>query len=139
MNTYQICFLLLAACYALLFLFERFTGRAIFVKIKDKLPIAEAVRLLAVAIDGVYPSEYFDWATSVMDAAVNATKKAEDLWKSGEIPKEERGEYCKSVLMQTLEEAGVDTNQQTEEIAQGAIALTCMLLPHGTDAEVEGE
>ena len=139
MNTYQICFLLLAAAYVTIFLYEKVTGKAIFIKVKEALPIMQALRLLSSAVDGVYPSTYFDLANSVMDAAINATKKAEDLWKSGDINKEDRPEYCRFVLMDTLREAGIETTQQVEEIAQGAIALTCLLMPHGVNPDAEEE
>jgi len=137
MSVSQICFLIFAAIYVIIFLFERYTGRAIFAKIKDTLPVVQALRILTEAVEGVYPSSYFDQANIVIDAAINATKKAEDLWKSGELPKEERSDYCHFILMETLKEAGVETSKQIEEITHGAIALTCLLLPHGQNPDKE--
>ena len=133
MNTYQICFLLLMIAYVIIFIFERMTGKGIFAKVKPFLPVADALRILVSAMDGVYPSEYFDRANIIMDAAINATKQAENLWRSGALPKDQRPGYCEAVLTESLKEAGIEVTEQVEEVTRGAIALTCMLLPHGTD------
>lgn len=67
-----------------------------------------------------------------MQAATEATEKAEDLWKSGSLPKEDRERLAAAMIKDTLQQAGVVVTEQVQQIIDGTIALVCLLLPHYT-------
>lgn len=133
MNVYQICLLIWMAIYVVIFVYERLTGRALFAKIRQVKPIMDALRTMSIAINGVSPSAPVEQLEKILTAAVEATTQAENLWRSGSLPKTERAPYCEAILTETLKEAGIEVTQQVHEVTRGAIALTCMMLPHEAD------
>ena len=132
------CYLAFIAIYVIIFVFERITGKAIFARIVEIKPVMAAIRSMAEAVAGVYQSPKTDMAYTITNAAVEAAKKAEDLWKVGEIAKDQRAGYCRDLLIATLREQGISVDEQAEQIMTGAIALACMLMPHANDPQSEG-
>lgn len=130
MNTYQIVLLSMCATFIVIYLIERITGISIFAKIKKQLPILQALQAMAHAVKGVYPSEYFDIAVNVLDAAITATRDAEDLWLANEIEKDQRSTYAHDAIAKMLKNADIEITKQVSDIIEGCIALTCLLMPH---------
>ena len=130
MNVYGIGYLCIFACFVIVFLYERKTGNGLFVKYIKGKPILEALKLLVKACYGVFPSAHFDVAEKIVEACVDATVKAEEMWKSGEIDKEKRPEYCQAIIAKALEEAGIEVTDQIQNVIAGTIAIVCMLMPH---------
>lgn len=139
MSQYNIIYLIIIAALGILFIYEWRTGKSIFAKVTAGQPILEALKLLTKACTGVFPSRYFDTASIVIEACINATVNAEDAWKIGQIPKEERNAYCQLLIARNLKEVGIIITDQVQEVIDGAIALICMLMPHSALAEKEKE
>lgn len=83
------------------------------------------------ATANVLPSPYFKIVVTVLEAAGKATETAEDLWKLGELPKDERNAYAKQMAADVLTKAGIEVTDQIWMIINGAIEMVCMLMPHG--------
>lgn len=74
-------------------------------------------------------------ATKIVQAAIEGTVEAENLWKQGQLDKEKRNEYAQTYIETTLAKAGIDLNEQAHLIVNGVITLVCYLLPHNTQPE----
>ena len=74
-------------------------------------------------------------ATKIIQAAIEGTVEAENLWKQGQLDKEKRNEYAQTYIETTLAKAGIDLNEQAHLIVNGVITLVCYLLPHNTQPE----
>ena len=74
-------------------------------------------------------------ATKIVQAAIEGTVEAENLWKQGQLDKEKRNEYAQTYIETTLAKAGIDLNEQAHMIVNGVITLVCYLLPHNTQPE----
>lgn len=74
-------------------------------------------------------------ATKIVQAAIEGTVEAENLWKQGQLDKEKRNEYAQTYIETTLAKAGINLNEQTHLIVNGVITLVCYLLPHNTQPE----
>lgn len=135
MSTYGYIYLGIIAVLAAVIIYEHVTGRPIFTKIDAGKPILEALKLLVKACAGVFPSAYFDTASVVIEAAVDAAIAAEKLWKTGQIDKSERSNYCQLIIADALKQAGIVVTDQIQEIIRGSIAIVCMLMPHSGLAE----
>lgn len=74
-------------------------------------------------------------ATKIVQAAIEGTVEAENLWKQGQLDKEKRNEYAQTYIETTLAKAGISLNEQAHLIVNGVITLVCYLLPHNTQPE----
>lgn len=74
-------------------------------------------------------------ATKIVQAAIEGTVEAENLWKQGQLDKEKRNEYAQTYIETTLTKAGINLNEQAHLIVNGVITLVCYLLPHNTQPE----
>lgn len=74
-------------------------------------------------------------ATKIVQAAIEGTVEAENLWKQGQLDKEKRNEYAQTYIETTLAKAGINLNEQAHLIVNGVITLVCYLLPHNTQPE----
>lgn len=74
-------------------------------------------------------------ATKIVQAAIEGTVEAENLWKQGQLDKEKRNEYAQTYIETTLAKAGINLNEQAHLIVNGVITLVCYLLPHNTQQE----
>lgn len=74
-------------------------------------------------------------ATKIIQAAIEGTVEAENLWKQGQLDKEKRNEYAQTYIETTLAKAGINLNEQAHLIVNGVITLVCYLLPHNTQPE----
>ena len=104
-------------------------------------PILKALYSLLVAIGNASPKNAtLTTVVTVIKAAIDATGCAEQLWLQGELDKSARPEYARQFVTVILSSAGIEVTDAINTIIQGAIAMTCYLLPHHTVIEnKEGE
>lgn len=104
-------------------------------------PILKALYSLLVAIGNASPKNAtLTTVVTVIKAAIDATGCAEQLWLQGELDKAARPEYARQFVTVILSSAGIEVTDAINTIIQGAIAMTCYLLPHHTMVEnKEGE
>lgn len=104
-------------------------------------PILKALYSLLVAIGNASPKNAaLTTVVTVIKAAIDAAGCAEQLWLQGELDKAARPEYARQFITVILSSAGIEVTDAINTIIQGAIAMTCYLLPHHTTTEnKEGE
>lgn len=98
--------------------------------------VLNAVQLLLGAAGQVgLDKNAVEIATKIVQAAIEGTVEAENLWKLGELDKDKRNEYAQNYIEKTLAKAGIDLNEQAHLVVNGVITLVCYLLPHNTQPE----
>ena len=98
--------------------------------------VLNAVKLLLGAAGQIgLDKNAVEIATKIVQAAIEGTVEAENLWKQGQLDKEKRNEYAQTYIETTLAKAGIDLNEQAHLIVNGVITLVCYLLPHNTRPE----
>ena len=98
--------------------------------------VLNAVKLLLGAAGQIgLDKNAVEIATKLVQAAIEGTVEAENLWKQGQLDKEKRNEYAQTYIETTLAKAGIDLNEQAHLIVNGVITLVCYLLPHNTQPE----
>ena len=98
--------------------------------------VLNAVKLLLGAAGQIgLDKNAVEVATKIVQAAIEGTVEAENLWKQGQLDKEKRNEYAQTYIETTLAKAGIDLNEQAHLIVNGVITLVCYLLPHNTQPE----
>lgn len=132
MNTYGIALLIVLGILVVLYLLDKVTGKNTLLYIVAGKPILSALTLLAKAIGAATGSPWFDVAYVTMNAAIDATERAEQLWKNGELPKDQREDYATLMIAGALRDAGITVTDDLQTVIDGVVALTAMLLPHET-------
>jgi len=130
MDIYQIVFISIIAVILVLSLIDVFTKHAIVRKVFQWKPVLAAATALAGAVAAVLPSSKFGIAATVLNAASEATQKAEMLYKEALIDKEDRNRYAKELIKVALDNAKIEMTPQIQEVIDGCIAVVCMLMPH---------
>ena len=98
--------------------------------------VLNAVKLLLGAAGQIgLDKNAVEIATKIVQAAIEGTVEAENLWKQGQLDKEKRNEYAQTDIETTLAKAGINLNEQAHLIVNGVITLVCYLLPHNTQPE----
>ena len=98
--------------------------------------VLNAVKLLLGAAGQIgLDKNAVEIATKIVQAAIEGTVEAENLWKQGQLDKEKRNESAQTYIETTLAKAGIDLNEQAHLIVNGVITLVCYLLPHNTQPE----
>lgn len=98
--------------------------------------VLNAVKLLLGAAGQIgLDKNAVEIATKIVQAAIEGTVEAENLWKQGQLDKEKRNEYAQTYIETTLAKAGINLNEQAHLIVNGVITLVCYLLPHNTQPE----
>lgn len=98
--------------------------------------VLNAVKLLLGAAGQIgLDKNAVEIATKIVQAAIEGTVEAENLWKQGQLDKEKRNEYAQTYIETTLTKAGINLNEQAHLIVNGVITLVCYLLPHNTQPE----
>lgn len=100
-------------------------------------PVVVALTAVIDALYKLVPSETLRVIKTILNAAVDATEVAEKAWLMGELPREERNPYAKQLALKVLEMAGIEVTAQVEAIISGVIEMTCMVLPHGLEPQVQ--
>ena len=68
--------------------------------------------------------------SAVISGAIDAAGYAEKLWLDGEIDKAARPQLAQEHIERMMVALGISITPQIQSIVQGAIALTCYLMPH---------
>ena len=131
METYQIVVLILAGILCIIYIAQRMTGHHILETVIQWKPVLASITALVKAVSNILPSAYFKTVIAVLEAAGEGAETAEELWKLGELPKDERNAEAKAIAAEILEKAGIDVTEQIQMIIDGAIEMVCMLMPHG--------
>ena len=98
--------------------------------------VLNAVKLLLGAAGQIgLDKNAVEIATKIVQAAIEGTVEAENLWKQGQLDKEKRNEHAQTYIETTLAKAGINLNEQAHLIVNGVITLVCYLLPHNTQPE----
>ena len=98
--------------------------------------VLNAVKLLLGAAGQIgLDKNAVEIATKIVQAAIEGTVEAENLWEQGQLDKEKRNEYAQTYIETTLAKAGIDLNEQAHLIVNGVITLVCYLLAHNTQPE----
>ena len=129
-------FLAIVAVVVGLYIFDRFTGNNILVKVVSLQPVLDAMTLLAKALSGVTNSPQFSEAQIVFDAVARATRKAEDLYLLDAISKDERHDYAVAMVTTILTEANIEITDKISALIESAIILCCAIIPHNRPKEV---
>ena len=140
METYQVILIVFACAAGALYIAQRLTGFHVMEKVIQWKPVQAAITALVKAVSKILPSAYFKTVIAVLEAAGEGAETAEELWKLGELPKDERNAEAKAIAAEILEKAGIDVTEQIQMIIDGAIEMVCMLMPHGVIpySEMEG-
>lgn len=131
MNIYSVILLCITAALIAVYFIDRFTKHKMLLAVIQWRPVLIALSSLVSAIAAVLPSQKFALLSIVLNAASDATQKAEELYRLNELPKYERNDYAQLLIAKTLQEAGIEVTDQIQEIIDGCIAVVCMLMPHG--------
>lgn len=137
MELYQIIQLIVAAVIGILYVVQRFTGISFMEKIVQWNPVVVALGAMIKAVASALPSDELNQVITVLDAACNGAKTAEELWLLGKLPKDERNEYAKTIVADVLKEAGITVTGQIQMIIDGGIEIMCLLMPHGLEPKTE--
>lgn len=131
MNLFEITLLIVGALLLIGIVYAWRKNKDLFELNKFFSPILSSLYLTIKAVGKVLPSHnILTLITTVLEAAIQATRLAEQMWLDGNIDKEQRNIYAKNYISEILEQAGIAVTEEVEDIIDGAIALTCALLPH---------
>lgn len=100
-------------------------------------PVVVALTAVIEALYKIVPSKTLKVIKTILNAAVDATELAEQAWLMGQLEREERNPYAKALAREVLEKAGIEVTTQVEAIISGVIEMTCMVLPHGVEPQVQ--
>lgn len=126
---------MLALVIAALYIYKRITGTDILKLLVMSRPVVIALTGVIEALYKLVPNETLRVIKTILNAAVDATELAEKAWLMGELGREERNPYAKTLARNVLEKAGITVTAQVEAIINGVIEMTCMVLPHGVKPE----
>ena len=131
MELYQIVLIVIAVIIAALYFVKKFTGIDILKSIVLSRPVIVALQTACDAIYNIWPErKELKTVSTVMRAAIEGAQIAEKAWKLGNLAKEERNAYAKSLVKETLDKAGIEITPQISMIVDGIIEAVCMVLPH---------
>lgn len=131
MELYQIVLIVIAVIIAVLYFIKKFTGIDILKSIVLSRPVIAALQTTCDAIYNIWPErKELKTVSTVMKAAIEGAQIAEKAWKLGNLAKEERNAYAKSLVKETLDKAGIEITPQISMIVDGIIEAVCMVLPH---------
>ena len=137
MELHQIVWLVLALTVAGLYVYKRCTGTDVLKLIVMSRPVVVALTAVIEALYKLVPSETLRIIKTILNAAVDATQFAEKAWLAGDLAREERNPKAKELAREVLEKAGIAVTPQIDAIISGVIEMTCMVLPHGLEPQVQ--
>lgn len=130
MDLSSIILLVIAGISLVLFCVSKIWGINLMSYILQAKPVLSTIISIISAVSNLLPSKYLKIALTVAQAAAKGAVAAEELWKIGELPKEERNAYAKTWAENTLTEANIEVTEQMKIIISGVIEVACILLPH---------
>lgn len=120
-----------------LYIYKKITGTDVLKMIIMSRPVVVAFTAVIEALYKIVPSETLRVIKTILNAAVDATELAEKAWLMGHLEREERNSVAKQLAREVLEKAGIEVTAQIEAIISGVIEMTCMVLPHGLEPQVQ--
>ena len=94
-------------------------------------PILSTILGVLKAVSNILPNKtLLNTIILVVSTAINAAGHAETLWLDGVIDKAKRAGAAKDYIESVLTEANIEMTDNIQTIIQGAISLTCYLMPH---------
>jgi len=120
-----------------LYIYKKITGTDVLKMIIMSRPVVVAFTAVIEALYKIVPSETLRVIKTILNAAVDATELAEKAWLMGHLEREERNPVAKQLAREVLEKAGIEVTAQVEAIISGVIEMTCMVLPHGVEPQVQ--
>ena len=120
-----------------LYVYKKITGTDVLKMIIMSRPVIVAFTAVIEALYKIVPSETLRVIKTILNAAVDATELAEKAWLMGQLKREERNPVAKQLAREVLEKAGIEVTAQVEAIISGVIEMTCMVLPHGMEPQVQ--
>lgn len=131
MELYQIVQLVIAVIIVALYFIKKFTGVDVLKSIVMSRPVIAALQVACDAVYNIWPErKELKTVSVVMRAAIEGAQIAEKAWKLGNLAKEERNAYAKTLIKETLDKAGIEITPQISMIVDGIIEAVCMILPH---------
>jgi len=101
-------------------------------------PVIAGLQAACDAVYNIWPErKELKTVSTVMKAAIEGAEIAEKAWKLGNLTKEERNPYAKSLVKETLGNAGIEITPQIAMIIDGIIEAVCIVLPHEKKAPEE--
>ena len=95
------------------------------------IPILKALLTVLKAVGGfTNSSPALTIAAQVVSVAIEAAGEAEKLWLAGQLDKAARPAYAQEYIVNLLSKANIEVTENIQNIVQGAISLTCFLMPH---------
>lgn len=139
MELYQILLIVFAVLVAALYIIQKFTGYNVLQKIVLTKPVISAVATAVQAVAKISGNEALKIIHVIMRAAAESAEFAEQAWLLGQIEKEKRNEYAKSIARNVCMKAGIELTDQVQMIISGIIEAVCVVLPHGVEPKVDVE
>ena len=131
MELYQIVQLVIAVIIVTLYFIKKFTGVDVLKSIVMSRPVIAALQVACDAVYNIWPErKELKTVSVIMRAAIEGAQIAEKAWKLGNLAKEERNAYAKTLIKETLDKAGIEITPQISMIVDGIIEAVCMILPH---------
>lgn len=131
MEWYNVQLAVLFFAVMALYLYKRFTGTDLLKTVVMSKPVLVAQTSVINALYNVIPNETLRVIKLALNAGVEATEMAEKAWLMGDLAKEERNGYAKTLAREMLQALGIEVTTQVEVIIAGVIEMACMVLPHG--------
>lgn len=104
------------------------------------IPILKALLTVLKTVGGFTGgSPTLTIAAQVVSVAIEAAGEAEKLWLAGQLDKAARPAYAQEYIVNLLSKANIEITENIQGIIQGAISLTCFLMPHYSEETVEKE
>lgn len=99
-------------------------------------PILKALLTVLKAVGNILPDKtVINTMVLVISTAITATGHAEELWLNGIIDKKDRPGAAEEYIKKVLSSASIEVTSDINAIIQGAISLTCYLMPHYEEKE----
>ena len=119
---------------AALYIYKRVTGKDILRSIMLSRPIITAIGGAVEAVYKIWPDKKpLKIVYIIVNAAIEGAEIAEKAWQIGNIEKEDRNAFAKTLVKDTLNKAGITITPQVEAIIAGIIEAVCIVLPHNQD------
>lgn len=99
-------------------------------------PILKALLTVLKAVGNIFPDKtVINTMVLVISTAITAAGHAEELWLNGIIDKKDRPGAAEEYIKKVLSSASIEVTSDINAIIQGAISLTCYLMPHYEEKE----
>ena len=118
-------------------MYKRITGKDLLRHVMLSRPVISALGATVEAIYKIWPEQTaLKTVHTIITAAIEGAEIAEKAWKMGNLEKDERNIYAKTLVKEVLDKAGITVTPQVEMIVSGVIEAVCIVLPHEKKQDV---